>query len=179
MALHAPLTQTQPVAETAALVEDYAIARHADIGRLAESAVDPLIESADMLGELGLGGLEGATGGMAAQMLEQFRPMIAPLMEQMFWQMLLDPESFRQGLFGAALGEREIPFEEIAEAYQGVAYELDADRDQRIVGIDLAREESADTVTIELILERGEDGWRVVEFADLADAIAETVGSGR
>ena len=106
---------------------------------------------------------------MAAQMLEQFRPMLAPLLAQMFWQMMLDPDSFRQGPFASVLGGQNLVFDGIAEAYQGVAYERD-ENDQRIVAIDLASEADS-TRVLEIVMERGEDGWRMVAFANLVGQI--------
>ena len=145
------------------------IARYADIARVAESSVDPLIEAAGMMSERGMTGPGGQNPAMAAQMLEQFRPMLAPLLAQMFWQMMLDPDSFRQGPFASVLGGQNLVFDGIAEAYQGVAYERD-ENDQRIVAIDLASEADS-TRVLEIVMERGEDGWRMVAFADLVGQI--------
>jgi hypothetical protein len=154
------------------------IDRHADIARVAEASVDPLIEAAGMMSERGMTGPGGQNPAMAAQMLEQFRPMLAPLLEQMFWQMLLDPDSFRQGPFASVLGGQNLVFDGIAEAYQGVAYERDDENDQRIVAIDLGSEADP-TRVLEIVMERGEDGWRMVAFADLVSQIEGMMESGR
>ena len=154
------------------------IARYADIARVAESSVDPLIEAAGMMSERGMTGPGGQSADMAAQMLEQFRPMLAPLMEQMFWQMLLDPESFRQGPFASVLGGGALPFDGIAEAYQGVLYERNDEILGHIVGIDLSPDADS-TKVLELVMERGEDVWRLVAFADLVGKLEEMMEDQR
>lgn len=158
--------------------DSVAIARYADIARVAESSVDPLIEAAGMMSELGMTGPGGQSGEMAVQMLEQFRPMLAPLMEQMFWQMLLDPDSFRRGPFAGILGGETLAFDRISEAYQGVAYERKDENDRRIVGIDLSSEADSSNV-LELVMERGEDTWQMVGFVDLLGKIEEMIEKQR
>ena len=109
------------------------------------------------------------------EMLEQFRPMIAPLMEQVFWQMLLTPDAVRQGPLAAVLGDRALEFDKITTAYQGVVYEREAG-EERIAGIQLAGEApGAPTVTIEVLLEAEEGYWRVVAFIDLAETLTGLV----
>ena len=71
--------------------------------------------------------------------------------------------------FASVLGGQNLVFDGIAEAYQGVAYERD-ENDQRIVAIDLASEADS-TRVLEIVMERGEDGWRMVAFADLVGQI--------
>ncbi|MCZ6918833.1 MAG: hypothetical protein O7I93_18810 [Gemmatimonadetes bacterium] len=173
-----PTDAVDALIEAIAARDSVAIARHADIARVAESSVDPLIEAAAMMSELGMTGPGGQSGAMAVQMLEQFRPMLAPLMEQMFWQMLLDPESFRRGPFAGILGGETFAFDRISEAYRGVAYERKDENDRRIVGIDLSSEADSSNV-VELVMERGEDTWQMVGFVDLAGKIEEMIETQR
>ncbi len=173
-----PTDAVEALIEAIGARDSVAIARYANIARVAESSVDPLIEAAGMMSELGMTGPGGQSGEMAMQMLEQFRPMLAPLMEQMFWQMLLDPDSFRQGPFAGILGGETLAFDRISEAYQGVAYERKVENDRRIVGIDLSSEADSSNV-LELVMERGEDTWRMVGFADLLGEIEEMIETQR
>jgi len=152
------------------------VARFIDIGRVAESAVDPLLLAAALMSRVDPDRFRQQTGGMGIDVLEQFRPMIAPLMEQLFWQMMLDPESLRQGPLGMMLGNRELPFEDIASAYQGVLRE-EREGNKAIVAIELLDENSGrPPMVFQLRLERVEGDWQVVAFDNLSDAIAEVMG---
>ena len=152
------------------------VARFIDIGRVADSAVDPLLLAAALMSRVDPDRFRQQTGGMGIDVLEQFRPMIAPLMEQLFWQMMLDPESLRQGPLGMMLGNRELPFEDIASAYQGVLRE-EREGNKAIVAIELLDENSGrPPMVFQLRLERVEGAWQVVAFDNLSDAIAEVMG---
>lgn len=170
-----------PSASVDALVEavkardSVEVARFLDLQRVAESAVDPLIGMAEQMMEMDPDGFGRQTGGIGVEMLEQFRPMIAPLMEQVFWQMLLTPDAVRQGPLAAVLGDRDLEFDKITTAYQGVVYEREAG-EERIAGIQLAGEApGAPTVTIEVLLEAEEGYWHVVAFIDLAETLTGLV----
>ena len=152
------------------------VARFIDIRRVAESAVDPLLQAAALMSRVDADRFRRQTGGMGIEMLEQFRPMIAPLMEQLFWQMMLDPESLRQGPLGMMLGNQELPFENLASAYQGVLREQREGNDA-IVAIELLDEHSGrPPMVVQLRLERIEGDWQVVAFDNLSNAIAEAMG---
>ncbi|MCH7683079.1 MAG: hypothetical protein IIB35_05070 [Gemmatimonadetes bacterium] len=152
------------------------VARFIDIRRVAESAVDPLLLAAALMSRVDPDRFRQQTGGMGIDVLEQFRPMIAPLMEQLFWQMMLDPESLQQGPLGMMLGNRELPFEDIASAYQGVLRE-EREGNKAIVAIELLDENSGrPPMVFQLRLERVEGDWQVVAFDNLSDAIAEVMG---
>lgn len=154
------------------------VARFIDIGRVAESAVDPLLLAATLMSRVDPDRFRRQTGGMGIEVLEQFRPMIAPLMEQLFWQMMLDPESLRQGPLGMMLGNRELPFEDLASAYQGVLRE-EREGNKAIVAIELLDENSGrPPMVLQLRLERVEGDWQVVAFDNLSGAIAEVMGVG-
>ncbi len=152
------------------------VARFIDIGRVAESAVDPLLEAAALMNRMNPDQFRRQTGGMGIEMLGQFRPMIPPLLEQLFWQMMLDPESLQQGTLGMLLGNRELPFENIASSYQGVLREQ-REGNEAIVTIELLDEDSGrPPMVFQLRLERIEGDWQVVAFENLSDAIAEAMG---
>jgi len=152
------------------------VARFIDIRRVAESAVDPLLLAAALMSRVDPDRFRQQTGGMGIDVLEQFRPMIAPLMEQLFWQMMLDPESLQQGPLGMMLGNQKLPFEDIASAYQGVLRE-EREGNKAIVAIELLDENSGrPPMVFQLRLERVEGDWQVVAFDNLSDAIAEVMG---
>lgn len=152
------------------------VARFIDIGRVAESAVDPLLLAAALMSRVDPDRFRQQTGGMGIDVLEQFRPMIAPLMEQLFWQMMLDPESLQRGPLGMMLGNQKLPFEDIASAYQGVLRE-EREGNKAIVAIELLDENSGrPPMVFQLRLERVEGDWQVVAFDNLSDAIAEVMG---
>ncbi len=152
------------------------VARFVDIRRVAESAVDPLLQAAALMSRVNPDLFRRQTGGMGVEMLEQFRPMIAPLMEQLFWQMMLDPESLQQGPLGMMLGNQELPFKNLASAYQGVLREHQ-EGNEAIVAIELLDEGSGrPPMVFQLRLERVEGDWQVVAFENLSDAIAEAMG---
>ena len=155
------------------------IAKYVDLPGVAESAVDPLIEAAGRLSELDPSGFGQQTGGMGMQMLEQFRPMIAPLIEQMFWQMLLDPEALQRGPLASVLGDRTIRFDEISSAYQGVVSQLEEGPDEIVVQVELAPEDlDGRSITVDLRLERAEGYWRVIAFSGLGETFGELMERG-
>ena len=152
------------------------VARFIDVLRVAESAVDPLLLAAALMSRVDPDRFRRRTGGMGIEVLEQFRPMIAPLMEQLFWQMMLDPESFQRGPLSMMLGNQELPFEDLASAYQGVLRE-EREGNKAIVAIELLNENSdRPPMVFQLRLERVEGDWQVVAFDNLSDAIAEVMG---
>jgi hypothetical protein len=151
------------------------VARYIDIRSVAESAVDPLLQAASIMGQADPERFRRQTGGLGIEMLEGFRPMIAPLMEQLFWQMMLDPESLQEGPLAMVLGTQPLPFEELGEAYRGVLEEQ-REGDGAIVAIELLDEAAgAIPMVIQLRLERVEGDWRVVAFDNLSQAIAEVM----
>ncbi len=152
------------------------VARYIDIRRVSEAAVDPLIQAANLMSQANPDALPGHAGGLSFEMLEQFRPMIAPFMEQIFWQMMLDPESLAQGPMGMILGNRPLPFEELGRAFQGVLEERTAGNES-IVAIELLNDESGVLpLVLEMRLEQVEGEWRVIAFENLSDIIAEGFG---
>jgi hypothetical protein len=152
------------------------VARFIDIRRVAESAVDPLLQAAALMSRVDPDRFRRQTGGMGVEMLEQFRPMIAPLMEQLFWQMMLDPESLKQGPLGMMLGNQELPFKNLASAYQGVLREQ-REGNEATVAIELLNEDSGrPPMVFQLRLERIGGVWQVVAFENLSEAISEAMG---
>ncbi len=155
------------------------IAKYVDLPGVAESAVDPLIEVAGRLSELDPSGFGQQMGGVGMQMLEQFRPMIAPLIEQVFWQMLLDPEALQRGPLASVLGNRDIRFDEIASAYQGVVSQREEGPDEVMVEVELAPEDlDGQSIIVDLRLERAEGHWIVIAFSDLAETFGELMQRG-
>jgi hypothetical protein len=155
------------------------IARLVDLPRVSESAVDPLVDAANRLSDMDPDGF-GRRTGPGLEMLRQFRPMIAPFIEQMFWQLLLDPESAQRGPLGSALGGREIRIDEMASAYQGVSSEREEGPDSVIVTVELVPVGAEiQTIALELRLGRAEGYWVVVAFSDLAQTLAEFMERGR
>jgi len=152
--------------------DSLAIARYIDIGRVAESSVDPLFQAATLMEQNDPDGFRQKTGGMGMDALRQFRPMVAPLMETLFWQMMLHPEELQSGMLAPILGDQSFPFEEIGDGYQGVAGER-MDGDDAIVTVEIGSDVRMST--IEMRLEEGEDGWRVVSFENLAETITNVM----
>jgi hypothetical protein len=151
------------------------VARYIDVGRVAESAVDPLIAAATAMSQADPDRFRRQTGAVGPEVLEQLRPMIAPVMEQLFWQMMLDPEGLQQGPLGMMLGSQRLPFQELGEAYQGVVQEQ-RDGDEAIVSVELTNEAAGTpTVVVQLRLERIEGDWQVVGFENLSDVVAEAL----
>ena len=151
------------------------VARFIDIRRVSEAAVEPLIQAAGIMGQRDPDEFRRQTGGLGVEMLEQFRPMIAPLMEQLVWQMLLDPESLVQGPLGMLLGDQPLPFEAIGSAYRGVIDERREDN-EAIVAVELSDDNSTrPPVVLELRLERVVGDWQVVGVENLSAAVAEAL----
>ena len=149
------------------------VARYIDIRRVSEAAVDPLIQAATLMSQVNPDAVPGQAGGLDFRMLEQFRPMIAPLMEQIFWQMMLDPESLVQGPMGMVLGNQPLPFEDLGSAYQGVLEER-TEGNASIVAIELLNEDSGNPpMVLEMRLEQVHGEWQVIAFENLSDIIAE------
>ena len=149
------------------------VARYIDIRRVSEAAVDPLIQAATLMSQVNPDAVPGQAGGLDFRMLEQFRPMIAPLMEQIFWQMMLDPESLAQGPMGMVLGNQPLPFEDLGSAYQGVLEER-TEGNASIVAIELLNEDSGNPpMVLEMRLEQVHGEWQVIAFENLTDIIAE------
>lgn len=156
------------------------IARLVDLPRVSESVVDPLLEAASRLSDMDPDFFGRQTGGMGIEMLRQFRPMIAPFIEQLFWQLLLDPESAQRGPLGSVLGGREIRIDEMAAAYRGVLSEREEGPDTVVVTVELAPDDAdMQPVAVELRLERTDGYWVVVAFSDLAPTFAELMERGR
>ncbi len=152
------------------------VARYIDIRRVSEAAVDPLIQAANLMSQANPDAVPGQASGFDFGMLEQFRPMIAPLMEQVLWQMMLDPESLKQGPMGMMLGNQPLPFEELGSAYQGVLEER-TDGTESIVAIELLNEDSGrPPLVLEMRLAQVHGEWQVIAFENLADIIAEGFG---
>ena len=152
------------------------VARYIDIRRVSEAAVDPLIQAANLMSQTNPEALPGEAGALGFGMLEQFRPMIAPLMEQVLWQMMLDPESLKQGPMGMMLGNQPLPFEELGSAYQGVLEER-TDGTESIVAIELLNEDSGrPPLVLEMRLAQVHGEWQVVAFENLSDIITEGFG---
>ena len=155
--------------------DSVALARYIDVGRVAESAVDPLLQAATLMGQADPERFRRQTGGLGVEMLQGFRPMIAPLMEQLFWQMMLDPESLQQGPIAMVLGNRPLPFAELGNAYRGVLEER-REGAEAIVAIELLDEAAgAPPTVVQLRLERVEGDWQVVAFDNLSEVIAEAL----
>ena len=149
------------------------VARYIDIRRVSEAAVDPLIQAASLMSQMNPDAVPGQAGALDFRMLEQFRPMIAPLMEQIFWQMMLDPESLAQGPMGMVLGNQPLPFEDLGSAYQGVLEER-TEGSESIVAIELLNEDSGNPpIVLEMRLEQVHGEWQVIAFENLTDIIAE------
>ena len=149
------------------------VARYIDIRRVSEAAVDPLIQAATLMSQVNPDAVPGQAGALDFRMLEQFRPMIAPLMEQIFWQMMLDPESLAQGPMGMVLGNQPLPFEDLGSAYQGVLEER-TEGSESIVAIELLNEDSGNPpIVLEMRLEQVHGEWQVIAFENLTDIIAE------
>ena len=175
-----PTGSVDALMDAVAAKDSVEIARLADLSRVSESAVDPLIESANRLADIDPDGFGRQTGGMGLEMLTQFRPMIAPFIEQLFWQMLLDPEATQRGPLGSVLGGREIRIDEMVSAYQGVLSERDEGPDTVVVTVELAPDGARiQPIAIELRLGRAEGYWVVVAFSDLAQTFAELMEQGR
>ena len=152
------------------------VARYIDIRRVSEAAVDPLIQAANLMSQTNPEALPGEAGALGFGMLEQFRPMIAPLMEQVLWQMMLDPEGLKQGPMGMMLGNQPLPFEELGSAYQGVLEER-TDGTESIVAIELLNEDSGrPPLVLEMRLAQVHGEWQVVAFENLGDIITEGFG---
>ena len=152
------------------------VARYIDIRRVSEAAVDPLIQAANLMSQTNPDALPGRAGALNFGMLEQFRPMIAPFLEQILWQMMLDPESLAQGPMGMILGNRPLPFGELGSAFQGVLEER-TEGNEAIVAIELLNDESGVLpLVLEMRLEQVEGEWRVIAFENLSDIIAEGFG---
>ena len=177
MACDRALSPTQSVdalMDAVATKDSVEIARLVDLPRVSESVVDPLIEAASRLSDMDPDGFGRQTGGMGVEMLRQFRPMIAPFVEQLFWQMLLDPESAQRGPLGSVLGGREIRIDEMVAAYRGVLSEREEGPDTVTVTVELAPDDAEiQPVAVELRLGRAEGYWVVVAFSDLAQTFAE------
>ena len=154
------------------------VARFIDLERVSESAVDPLFQAAAMMDTSDPDRFRAQTGGMGIEMLQQFKPMVAPMIEQLFWQMMLDPESLAQGPIGQILGVQPLPFAELDEAYQGVVNER-RDGDDAVVSVELSHASSGRTVVLDMRLEEGEDGWTVVSFDNLEDTITNILEEAR
>ncbi len=149
------------------------VARYIDVRRVSEAAVDPLIQAANLMSQANPDALPGHAGGLSFEMLEQFRPMIAPFMEQILWQMMIDPESLAQGPMGMVLGNQPLPFEDLGSAYQGVLEER-TEGSESIVAIELLNEDSGDPpMVLEMRLEQVHGEWQVIAFENLTDIIAE------
>ena len=175
-----PTESVDALMEAVTAKDSVEIARLVDLPRVSESAVDPLIEAASRLSDMDPDGFGQQTGGMGVELLQQFRPMIAPLIEQFFWQMLLDPESVQRGPLGPVLGGREIRIDEMAAAYQGVLSEREEGPDTVVVTIELAPDDAEiPPIAVELRLGRAEGYWVVVAFSDLAQTFAELMEQGR
>ncbi len=84
--------------------------------------------------------------------------------------MMLDPESLQHGPIGQILGDRPLPFAELGDAYQGVTGER-RDGDDAIVSVELDQESAGRTFVLDMRLEENDDGWIVVSFDNLQDAI--------
>ncbi len=152
------------------------VARYIDIRRVSEAAVDPLIQAASLMSQRNPDALPGQAGALNFGMLEQFRPMIAPLMEQVLWQMMLDPEGLKQGPMGMMLGNQPLPFEELGSAYQGV-HEERTDGNESIVAIELLNEDSGSPpLVLEMRLAQVHGEWQVVAFENLSDIITKGFG---
>jgi hypothetical protein len=152
------------------------VARYIDIRRVSEAAVDPLIQAANLMSQTNPDAIPGQAGALNFGMLEQFRPMIAPLMEQVLWQMMLDPEGLKQGPMGMMLGNQPLPFDELGSAYQGVLEER-TDGTESIVAIELLNEDSGrPPLVFEMRLAQVHGEWQVIAFENLTDIIAEGFG---
>lgn len=170
-----PGETVEMLAEAVQARDSVAVARYIDVARVAESAVDPLIGAATAMSAADPDQFRRQTGGMGVEVLEQLRPMIAPAMEALFWQMMLDPESLARSPMAMMLGNQPLPFEALGEAYQGVVEE-ERDGDEALVSIELFNESAgARPVVVQLRLERIEGDWQVVAFEDLSDVIAEAL----
>ena len=175
-----PAESVDALVEAVTAKDSVEIARLIDLPRVSESAVDPLIEAASLLSDMDPDVFRLQTGGMGVEMLLQFRPMIAPLIEQLFWQMLLDPEAAQRGPLGSVLGGREIRVDEMAAAYQGVLSEREEGPDTVVVTVELAPDDAnIQPIAVELRLGRAEGHWVVVAFSNLAQTFAELVEQGR
>ena len=156
------------------------IARLVDVTRVSQSAVDPLIEAAGQLSEMDPDGFGEQTGGFGLEMLQQFRPMIAPFIEQFFWQMLLDPEATQRGPLAQVLRGRDIRLDKLAAAYQGVISQSENGADSVLATVELAPDDVAiGPVRLALQLERAEGYWRVVAFSNLAQTFGELLERDR
>lgn len=151
------------------------VAKYIDISRVAESSVDPLFQAATLMEQNDPERFRAQTGGMGVEMLEQFRPMLAPLMESLFWQMMLNPQALQEGPMAPLLGDQPLPFERLGDNYRGVTDER-MDGDDAIVSVQLEDEAANHSVSIDMRLAKGDDGWKVVAFENLAETIATVMG---
>lgn len=175
-----PTESVDALMEAVTAKDSIEIARLVDLPRVSQSAVDPMIEAATRLSDMDPDGFGQQIGDMGVEMLLQFRPMIAPFIEQLFWQMLLDPESARRGMLGSVLAGREIRIDEMAAAYQGVLSEREEGPDTVVVTVELAPDNAEiQPIAVELRLGRAEGYWVVVAFTDLAQIFAELMEQGR
>lgn len=154
--------------------DSVAIARYIDVGRVSESSVDPLFQAATLMERNDPERFRQQTGGMGIEALQQFRPMVAPLMETLFWQMMLHPEELESGMLAPIMGDQAFPFEDVGERYRGVAAETMEGNDA-IVSLEMG--DDMRSTTIDVRLEQGEDGWKVVAFENLAETIANVLGA--
>jgi hypothetical protein len=93
--------------------------------------------------------------------------------------MLLDPEALQRGPLASVLGNRDIRFDEIASAYQGVVSQREEGPDEIVVEVELAPEDLAgQSIVVNLRLERAEGYWRVIAFSDLAETFGELMERG-
>lgn len=152
------------------------VLKYIDVGRVAESSVDPLFQAATLMEQNDPEKFRAQTGGMGVEMLEQFRPMLAPLMESLFWQMMLNPQALQEGPMAPLIGDQPLPFDQLGDNYGGVTDER-MDGDDAIVSVHLADEAADHSVTIDMRLARGDDGWKVVAIENLAETIARVMGN--
>ena len=175
-----PTESVDALMEAVTAKDSVEIARLIDVPRVSESVVDPLLEAGSRLSDLDPDVFGRQTGGMGIEMLLQFRPMIAPFIEQFFWQMLLDPESVQRGPIGSVLGGREIRIDEMGSAYRGVLSERAEGPDTVVVTVEFAPDNAEiQPFAVELRLGRAEDYWVVVAFTDLTQIFAELMEQGR
>lgn len=141
------------------------VVKYIDVSRVANSAVDQFIAAAQVQaqepGELG--------AAVATGMLEAMKPMIAGMIEGAVWMVLGSAEPV-EGEAAAGMAElfggQEPNFDEIVDAYEGVAYVDDRDT-MALVGLNVFRQETNATVVVEVMMEPVDDYWRLVELTNL------------
>ena len=82
-----------------------------------------------------------------------------------------------RGPRASVLGGRNIRFDEMASAYQGVLSQQEEGPDEVVVEVEIAPDD-AQPFTVELRLQRAEGYWRVIAFSNLAQTFGSLMERG-